>query len=321
MTPLYERLRGAPIGDEDPALFSEVRSYVSKVAAAMFRTRRLVPTHGGKPTSDDVHDVVTDFFLVPGRVADVAIRATSEKHFKWAVELTLARLQVDAFRGTELGNLRKRTTRRLTDRPDMTAVNPKHWALLDYAAEAPWAGGPEPLEEAAARVHIDPPSAPTASGQRPMATSTKSLDETCDAILVTAAAPVAASELLSVVGRRILPGDEYSGLLSPADAPDDDSVADPSAPTGAGTAVGHAIWDTLDDEERLLLRELWVPSRTLADEGLLTLKKSALSDRQVALAEKLRCFLEGLDELTEAAACLLNLAGAHAAGQDPKVGP
>lgn len=287
---------------------------VKRTAAAMARLRRIVPPHGGAWRPEDIEDLVGEFFAKKGLVGDLVVGAVDDSGLKYRIETALQRVLADRFRLTALGALRRRIERRMRRRDDVVDVPPQHWALLAYAGNDHWGGGPEPLEVAARAIAIaDPPAQPWDSERQPQATDVTSLDAVTTAVLDTAAAPVARPELKRVVCDRILPGGGQR--TQPLTGPDDREVqyADATAEVGAAAALAAFVWDTLSDDERRLVPGLEASGRELASEGFLgPLGKSAIYTRQSNLEAKLRPFVEDFEDALEFARCLLVLAVAWA---------
>lgn len=305
MSSVLERVRAAI---QDDAVLQDAIELVTDVAEALARMRKIVPPGGGQWTSEDIEDLVGDFFANPGRIIDLAVGAKDVAHFKHRIAKTLVRVNSSTFRKTALGVLRRRVERRLDGRSDIADVAPEHWALTPHVTEPHWSGGTEPLQVAAAAVPIDA-AKPQAwdSDKRPQATSVASLDQVCTAVLDRAGAPVVKPDVLGVVCERILPAVVDHALAGEDEEPPTHQIPDPEAHTGPGAALASTIWDDLTPDERELLPDLHTGSRQLEAEGVLALRSSALAVRITNLRAKLRPLLDGFEDQTEAVRRLLEL--------------
>jgi hypothetical protein len=279
------------------AVTAAVIRTVTTAARAVARTGRFTAPNGSRTWSQhDVDDLVGDFFAVPGRILNLATRAgdgpDGVTNFRRAVETSLKRVIIDRFRAGPVGVLHKRIDRRMRVRTDIQVVAPQHWARTTWVEEPHWGGDDEQLVAAANAVAIDPsPAWSDDSLREPPATTTHSLDAACDAVLDEAACPVPQPTVCRVVANRVIP-------FNPAyvaESPDTDSAeeAEPdvkAADDAAAAQAADVFWQALDNKDRLLLPNLRVPARQLADDGLFDLKKSAIDTRQRRLEEHLTTF-------------------------------
>ena len=303
---LCERLREE--GLNSPAMTSAVE-LVRKTAWALARRRRIVPPLGGEWCAADVHDLVGEFFADPGRIMDLVVRSGNDNELKAGIATSLRRVSVDMFRQTPLGTLHRRIDRRMKNREDVTDVPPRHWSLLAHAEAAHWGGGHQVLAAAAASVTVTyPKDPPPESEKRSPVVATPSLDAVCTAVLDRAAAPVAKSDVRMVVAERILPTQRPKSLDVGGEHGAGLDVPDPATEPAVVSAVAHAIWDSLGDDERTLLPWAIEPLRGAEAAGVLGLKKSAIDARSKKLCANLAGLLEGFEHQSDVLRQLLELA-------------
>jgi hypothetical protein len=281
---------------------------IKRTAAAVVRAGRYRSPAGNRRwTADDIDDLVSDFVCDQGRLVDLAVGAADDDHLRARIQKAMRHLLIDRLRRTPRGALRRRTERRLLHRPDVTAVRPRHWALVQYATVAHWAGDDGLLHRAARAVPVAPPPKwPVDSERQQPATDGESIDAICTTTLTTAAAPVDKQTVLDVVEMRVLGEDEPGVELGTGE---DDCEPAALAPDVVAQVIAAAILDELEPEERDLLPALGQQSRDLAEEGLLELKHSAINVRQQKLAAKMRDLLAGIDERDAVVAALWRLHG------------
>lgn len=262
---------------------------VTRAAKALARARRVRPPSGGAGwTVDDVEDLVGDFLVDPTRLFALAATSTDDSMLTAGIQRAMQNLAIDRSRKGEHGVLRERIKRRCTKRPDVVAVKPEHWALKPFASRDHWGGGHGPLRAAAAATPVE--ASPTWSGNRSApATTTRSLDAVCDAVFERARCPVHRADVVHVVAERILPSVTVDTLPAdgsadpPATALPPDQELDVRADELAAEKLAERIWSELTDDDRTLLSELETPSRTLAEQRVLALGKSAVAARQTRL--------------------------------------
>lgn len=292
---------------------------VRGAATSLARTGRFsTPTNSFEWSPHDVDDLVGDFFALLGRVETLAQRAgygpDAVRRFRGAIQQALTNLIIDRFRQTPRGVLDRRVERRVKKREDIVDVDPDHWSFESFQDVPHWGGDDQILEEAAHRVPIDPPPAwPEDSPREPPATTGASVDAACDAVLGTAACPVAQRSVRRIVVERVI---QFDGTALDEGA-GQERIAEPEtahAPSGAAAAAA-AFWDELTEDDRVLLPDIRTPVRQLEAAGVLRLKKSALASRQAKLERRVCEFVLGLRDGATALRCLLEMQQSWSAGR------
>lgn len=260
----------------------------------------------------DVQDLAADLLASEGALVDLASGADDFGHLKARIEKALVRRVIGRLRAGPVGVLRRRIERRLARREDVIEVRPRHLALPRHAANPHWGGPDEVLEAAAAATPVDaPPPWSVNSPRRAPVTTTQSIDTVCTSVLDAAAAPVGRTVVLTIVSQRIEPVDPEHVV----DRPDQPS----HAPAGqspeellveeferaAAVLVANEIWERLSDDDRALLPFLDVPSREVERRAVLTVRKSAIEQRQKKLQKALGLLLDDVPDRELVAAELL----------------
>lgn len=298
-------------------LTQEAVDLVTRSALAIARTGRYTTASGSRRWShDDVEDLVGDFFASPGRIFDLATGATDGTGLVRRIETTLERVIIDRLRRGPVGVLHRRIDRRMKRRSDVIDVRPQHWCMTGSEAAPHWTGNDDDLVRAANVVAVaPPPDWPDDSSREAPATTTRSLDDTCTAVLETARAPVPRPTVRRIVANRIIPVD-------PAHVIDPPTGYEPESPAPrdigdreAAAAAAAAFWAGLSGDDRLLLPNVRVPSRQLEADGFLNLKKSAIDTRQRRLEQHLIMFITGMPDAELVVHHLLGLQEDWAAGQ------
>lgn len=286
---------------------------VTVSARALVRTGRYTTPSGSRAwSSHDVDDLAADFLSASGRLTALAATATDGAHLKNLVQQGLERLVIDRLRATPRGVLRRRIQRRVRNRPDIEDVVPNHWALLPYAAAAHWGGGANVLITAAGAVDVDPaPAWAEESARQAPATTSRTIDALCTAVLDVAASPVERPLFLTVVSERVIPVDA-DHVMDAADmtasrSQSAEGAALEAADLQAAVVVAERIWALMNEDERALLPHLADPSRQVAEAGVLDLAKSAIDTRQKKLRSTLADLLDGVPDLTAVMGRLLAL--------------
>lgn len=297
----------------------DTRRLVTASAKALVRTGRYTTPSGGRAWSSyDIDDLAADFLGSPERLVALATTATDDAHLKFLVQRGLERLVIDRLRATPRGVLRRRIERRVGNRPDIEKVVPNHWALEPYAAAVHWGGASDVLIAAANAVAVDPPPAWSEDSPRqPPATTGRSIDTLCTAVLDAAAAPVERPLVVTVVSERVMPIEmdhvvDAGSVIEPQSQSAEEAVLD-AADRLAAAEVAERIWALMNDDERALLPFIGEPSRHVAEAGVLGLGKSAIEVRQKKLRASLADVLHGVPDLTLLMGRLLELCEQRAA--------
>ena len=193
-------------------------------------------------------------------------------------------------------------------------MDPDHWSFERFQDVPHWGGDDQILEDAAHRVPIDPPPPWPEDGPRePPATTGASVDTACDAVLATAACPVAQRSVRRIVVERVI---QFDGAAID-EGVGQENIAEPEtapAPSSAAAAAA-AFWDELSEDDRVLLPEIRTPARQLEAAGVLGLKKSALDSRQAKLEHRVTEFALGMRNGAAALRCLLEIQQSWSAGR------
>lgn len=306
------------------SLSDAVVAAVTRAASALARTGTVTtPSGSWEWSAHDIDDLVGDFFAVRGRAESVAGRVPvgvddEVKRFRAALQRALRQLIIDRYRATPRGALDRRVERRMRKRDDVAKVAPGHWSFHEHRDLPHWAGDDDVLIAAVQGVTIDaPPAWPEDSEKQPPATTTRSVDGACDAILGTAACPVEKRTVCMVVVDRVI---SFDGNVV-SDRGGDVAEAGPDALSDAAVAAAEAFWDAMNDDERTLLPLLRTPARQLEADGVLGLKKSALAARQTALEARLVEFAQSTRDSVAACRHVLERQTVWAAGQNQGVAP
>ncbi|HWJ63704.1 hypothetical protein KSP35_19580 [Aquihabitans sp. G128] len=292
---------------------------VGGAATALTRTGRFsTPSNSFDWSPHDVDDLVGDFFAQQGRVETLAQRAgygpDAVRRFRGATQQALTNLIIDRYRQTPRGVLDRRVERRVKKRDDIVEVTPDHWSFELFQAQPHWGGDDKRLEEAVRRVPIDPPPPwPEDSPREPPATTGASVDAACDAVLATAACPVAQRSVRRIVVERVI---QFDGAVVD-EGVGQENIAEPdNAPAhSSATGAAEAFWDELTEDDRVLLPDIRTPVRQLAAAGVLGLKKSALASRQAKLERRVTEFALGSRDGATALRCLLEIQQSWSAGR------
>lgn len=264
---------------------------IYRTVAAVAVSRNFPPPSGSRrwdanAVAEVAHDMIVDD-RGRKRLTDALLRSTNERSFARVIEGATVNFLRDVSRRTDLGRVVLKITDilRTEERFVEVAGYPPRWKLF-AAPDEPSPVGPDELAHAARREHdVVVPAWTSVRREAPVA-DRASFVRILTRVLTAAGGSITSAEAAQAVAARIdvrrtpltMELDTLERVAEPA-------LNDPAAEV-ASASIAKAIFDRLDDRQRILLAGFHLPLSQGADQ--LALRRSQTSVLRQRLIERLR---------------------------------